>query len=122
MEVRYVTHTPNLLINYVTKAENKPSIENVLKDIQRTGGPITGANVASKVQDYRKISLPEAFFRIDTKLFFVNTNLQVVFVNTNFPYERGTMYKPSTEGHIQLPGRNGRFEVAHGILAKYAKR
>ena len=122
MEVRYVTHTPNLLINYVTKAENKPSIENVLKDIQRTGGPITGANVASKVQDYRKISLPEAFFRIDTKLFFVNTNLQVVFVNTNFPHERGTMYKPSTEGHIQLPGRNGRFEVAHGILAKYAKR
>ena len=34
MEVRYVTHTPHLLINYVTKAENKPNIEKVIKDIQ----------------------------------------------------------------------------------------
>ena len=122
MEVRYVTHTPNLLINYVTKAENKPNIEKVIKDIQTTGGTITGAAVATRAQDYRKVSLEEAFFRIDTRLFFSNTNLQVVYVNTNFPSKRGRMFRRSSEGHINLPGRNGSFELLESTLVQYAKR
>ena len=122
MEVRYVTHTPNLLINYVTKAENKPNIEKVIKDIQTTGGTITGAAVATRAQDYRKVSLEEAFFRIDTRLFFSNTNLQVVYVNTNFPGKRGRMFRRSSEGHINLPGRNGSFELLESTFVQYAKR
>ena len=122
MEVRYVTHTPSLLVNYVTKAEQKKNIESVIEDIKRTGGPITGASVATHAQDYRKISLPEAFFRIDKRLFFSNTNLQVTYVNTNFPHQRGRMFKPSNHGQIQLQGRDGNFELVEGTLVKYAKR
>ena len=122
MEVRYVAHTPNLLINYVTKAEAKPNIKKVIEDIRKSGGTITGASVAARAQDYRRVSLPEAFFRIDSRLFFSNTNLQVVFVNTNFPDKRGTMYKLSPDGLIKLPGREGSFELVKGSLASYAKR
>ena len=78
--------------------------------------------VATCAQDYRKITLPEAFFRIDTRLNFSNTNLQVVFVNTNFPNERGSKYEPSHEGEVQLPGRDGLFKLVEGTLAKYGKR
>ena len=122
MEVRYVTHTPHLLINYVTKAENKPNIERVIDDIKNAGGPVNGARVASHAQDYRKVSLPEAFFRIDTRLSLSNTNVQVNFVNTKFPHLRGSMYKQSHGGQIQLPGRNGSFVLLDSTLAKYAKR
>ena len=122
MEVRYVTHTPHLLIDYVTKAENKPDIERLIKDIRNTGGTVTGAAVASRAQDYRKVSLQEAFFRIDTRLSFSNTNLQVVYVNTNFPHNRGRMFRLSPEGDINLPGRNGSFELLEGTLVKYSKR
>ena len=122
MEVRYVTHTPHLLINYISKAEEKPNIKKVIEDIKRTGGTVSGAAVATRAQDYRKVSLPEAFFRIDTRLNFSNTNLQVLFVNTNFPDERGRKYEPSHEGDIQLPGRDGLFKLVEGTLAKYGKR
>ena len=122
MEARYVIHTPHLLLNYVTKSENKPNIETLINNIKRTGGPVTGASIASIAQDYRKVSLPEAFFRIDTRLTLVNTNIQVVYVNTKFPHLRGLMYKPSSEGHISLPGRSGLFKVLESSLAKYSKR
>ena len=122
MEVRYVTHTPHLLINYVTKAEDKPNIERVIEDIKKAGGTVTGARIASQTQDYRKVSLPEAFFRIDTRLTLSNTNVQVNFVNTKFPHLRGSMYKQSPEGQIHLPGRDGSFVLLDGTLAKYAKR
>ena len=98
MEVRYVTHTPNLDIDYVTKAKNKPDIKRVIEDIRKTGGQVTGAAVAARVQEYRKVSLPEAFFRIDTRLSLSNTNIKVVYVNTNFPHLRGVLYAPSKDG------------------------
>ena len=122
MEVRYVTHTPSLLVKYVTKAANKPNIDRVIEDIRRAGGPITGASVATHAQNYRKVSLPEAFFRIDSRLFLSNTNIQVVNVNTNFPNNRGTMYQLSNEGQIHLPGREGLFVLVENTLTKYGKR
>ena len=122
MEVRYVTHTPHLLINYVTKAESKPNIEKVIADIRRTGGQVTGASIATQAQNYRKVSLPEAFFRIDTRLSLSNTNVQVVNVNTKFPHLRGSMYKQSQDGDFNLPGRDGLFKLLDGTLTKYAKR
>ena len=122
MEVRYVTHTPSLLVDYVTKAEHKPDIDKVIEDIRKAGGPVTGASVATHAQDYRKVSLPEAFFRIDTRLFLSNSNVKVVYVNTSFPTKRGTMYQLSSQGQIDLPEREGRFILVENTLTKYGKR
>ena len=112
----------NSYSNHVTKSENKPNIEGLINDIKKTGGPVTGASIATHAQDYRKVSLPEAFFRIDTRLTLYNTNVQVVYVNTKFPHLRGLMYKPSDEGQIGLPGRDGLFKLLDSTLAKYSKR
>ena len=43
-------------------------------------------------------------------------------MNTNFPSKRGTMYRVSDSGGICLPGREGNFEKAEGVLNKYSKR
>ena len=92
MEVRYVTHTPSLLVDYVKKAGHKPNINKVIEDIRKAVGLVTGASVATHTQDYQKVSLPEAFFRIDTRLILSTSNIKVVYVKTSFPTKCGTMY------------------------------
>ena len=122
MEVRIVTHTPELVVDYVTKAKDKPSSQRVIQDIQEKGEPVTAARIASRAQDYREVSLAEAFFRIDDTLKMSETNLRVVFASTNFPELRGTMYQRDAGGQFLLPGREGYFKKAEGILSKYMKK
>ena len=122
LEVRIVTHTPDLLIDYITKAEKKPGSQSVIKDLHEKGEPISAAKIARRAEDYREVSLAEAYFRIDDTLTLAETNIPVVFINTNFPNMRGIMYQQDPSGSCLLPGRTGTFKQAEGTIAKYMKR
>ena len=58
MEVRIVTHTPHLLIDYVTTAEKKPGSHIVIRDLQEKGEPISAAKIVNHARDFKVFEGP----------------------------------------------------------------
>ena len=121
--VEVVLHTPEKVVDYVTKARIKPKIhEELAKEFKTNSENISGQKIAERVSQYRQVSLAEAYFRIDNSLTLAYTNLDVVFVSTKFKDLRAYNYVKVDEGGIELPGKDGKFVKSKGLLEKYSRR
>ena len=118
-----VLHTPEKIIEYMTKAKKLPNGQRqVIKELKEKGEPVSAPKIANRAAEFREVSLAEAFFRIDSSLRLCESNLPVVFVNTNFPEDRSLHYVKVNKDGIRMPGRSGQFIAAKGILEKYSQK
>ena len=123
MELSLVLHTPMKCLQYMTKAQKKPSSHrNVVNRLKEMGEATSLGNILKRMSDLREVGLDEAFFRIDDSLSLSETNAPVVFVNTNFPENRSRKYVKVHEGGITLPDRVGQYITAPDFLDHYCDK
>ena len=120
MSLSLVLYTPEKVIEYITKAQNRPNSQHqVVKNLREKGEAATVDQIVRRMAELREVSLAEAFFRIDDSLNLSEANVKVEFVNTNFPENRYRNFVNVAAGGIQLPGKEGRFIEAPGFFDHY---
>ena len=130
ISIRLVLHTPETVLNYITKGNNikdgkersQDIIVNKLREMSDMGD--TDAEwVADRAENQREVSLPEAFFRIDDQLHLAESNVAVVYVDTHFPNLRKATFVTSREQEgTSIPGRPGKYTRTSRAEDKYEKR
>ena len=123
MAIRLVMHTPNFVIDYITKggrksrsksaAEEGVSDSVAVRKLQEIGGA-DARKIAIRADKMREICQSEAFFRIDKDLHMTESNVKVAWIDTSFPHKRGSTFDGAAEeeeeeeeegGKVVLPNR-----------------
>ena len=121
MSMSLITHTPEKVIEYITKArnfENSSLVTHLDKNVKSNNRE----QLIERAKSHRRVTLNEACYRVDNSLRLSETNIEVSFVNNKFPKQRvSTLTKVSFDG-FEIPGRTGLFKRNRDILEKYAGR
>ena len=121
MALEVITHTPLNVLNYITKAKDKNN-SSLNSFLEKATPPSCRKQILDRVASHRKVSLNEAFYRIDDSLVLSESNLAVVFVNVRFPELRSSVFFKAEKGCINIPGRIRKFAKANDLISKYSLR
>ena len=121
MSMALVTHTPEKVIEYITKSQNQND-SGIVSFLEQKAPSNCREQLVERAKCHRKVSLNEACYRIDNSLKLSETNIEVSFINIKFPEDRCSSFSRTVTGGFQLPGREGRFKKNLDILDKYSER
>ena len=121
MAIEVITHTPLNVLNYITKAKDKNN-SSLNSFLEKATPSSCRKQILDRVASHRKVSLNEAFYRIDDSLVLSESNLAVVFVNVKFPELRSSVFSKAEKGCINIPGRVFKFAKGNDLISKYSLR
>ena len=108
-------------MNYITKAKDKNN-SSLNSFLEKATPSSCRKQILDRVASHRKVSLNEAFYRIDDSLVLSESNLAVVFVNVKFPELRSSVFSKAEKGCINIPGRAFKFAKGNDLISKYSLR
>ena len=119
MELSLVMFTPHNLVRYITKEQDVAfSVTRSRKTLIRDGVDPSLENVLKVIDGARKLSQPEAFYRVDNSLSLSETNLRAESVCSDFPVNRPLHLIPDQSGQV-FNGIPGRFRHVPDIFSNY---
>ena len=119
MAMELITHTPMKVIDYITKAKD---IENSshLPFFEQKVPSSNRKQIIDTAKNHRKVSINEAFYRIDNSLRLSESNVDVVYLNIKFPEDRSSTVSKVKDSGFEIPGRDGLFMKNKDLLDKYS--
>ena len=119
MEFSLVVFTPHNLIRYITKEQDVAfSITKSMKELSENGEDQSLENVLKVIDRARKLSQPEAFYRVDNSLSLSETNLPAESICSDFPINRPLHLIPDQRGQV-FNGIPGRYRHVPDMFSNY---
>ena len=120
MELSLVVYTPTNLVRYITKERYEGfNMKKAVEDLLKEGEDASLENVLKAIDEKRKLSLAEAFYRVDNSLFLTETNMPADSVDSDLPQRRGRHFIPDPNGRV-FPGLSGRFKAVPELFENYS--
>ena len=121
MSLECITHTPKKVIEYITKAreEDKTSLIRFLSEQSPSECRV---QILEHAKCHRKVTLNEAFYRIDPDLKLSETDLDVCFIEARFPEKRKLVFSKVDIGGIKIHGKDGLYKKKQDMIDKYSSR
>ena len=119
MEMSLITFTPENVVKYITKERNRAfSITRSRKELMEDGEEPSVGNLLRKMNQSRRLSLAEAFYRIDSSLYLTETNMPALSVDSDLPFRRRLRLIPDQKGQV-FDGLPGQYNEVPDLFSNY---
>ena len=101
MELSLVVYTPWKVLEYITKEQQEAfGMKRSLDQLKHEDKDPSIENVLNLIDTARKLSLSEAFYRIDSSLYLTETNMTAFAVEADLPNRRLFRLIPDINGRM----------------------